>query len=99
MFVVNFYKIIKTLDRKAIKDMNIKMWRKAINVIPSISKQEWNALDLMSKWLISTRAAVLVMTVISATLAGLFAIRNGTFEFLPWLILTCSMIIQIMSEV
>lgn len=72
--------------------MNIKMWRKAINIIPSISNQEWNSLDLISKWLISTRAAVLVMTVISATLAGLFAIRNGTFEFIPWLILTFGLV-------
>ena len=51
--------------------MNFAMWKKALQVIPAVSKQEWDALDLVSKWLISTRAAVLVMTFISAALAGL----------------------------
>ena len=52
--------------------MNFAMWRKALNVIPEVSKPEWDELDVISKWLISTRAAVLVMTFISAALAGLF---------------------------
>jgi 1,4-dihydroxy-2-naphthoate octaprenyltransferase len=68
--------------------MNFAMWRKALNVIPEVSKEEWDGLDVISKWLISTRAAVLVMTFISAALAGLFAWRDGSFSFLPWLALT-----------
>ena len=67
--------------------MNFAMWKKALNVIPSVSKEEWDALDWVSRWLISTRAAVLVMTFISAALAGLFALRDGAFDFLPWLAL------------
>ncbi len=63
------------------------MWRKALNVIPEVSKEEWAQLDVISRWLISTRAAVLIMTFISATLAGLFALRDGAFQFLPWLAL------------
>ena len=47
--------------------MNFAMWSKALKVIPHVSREEWNHLDLVSKWLISTRAAVLVMTLISAT--------------------------------
>ena len=39
--------------------MNFAMWRKALNVIPEVSKSEWDRLDVISKWLISTRAAVL----------------------------------------
>jgi hypothetical protein len=50
--------------------MNFAMWRKALNVIPEVSKAEWDELDVISKWLISTRAAVLIMTFISAALAG-----------------------------
>lgn len=73
--------------------MNFAMWRKALNVIPDVSKEEWNKLDVISKWLISTRAAVLVMTFISAALAGLFAWRDGAFSFLPWLILTLGLIL------
>ena len=73
--------------------MNIPMWKKALQVIPSVTKAEWDGLDLVSKWLISTRAAVLVMTFISAALAGLFALRNGMFDFLPWLALCLGLIL------
>jgi 1,4-dihydroxy-2-naphthoate octaprenyltransferase len=72
--------------------MNFAMWRKALNVIPEVSKEEWDRLDVISKWLISTRAAVLIMTFISAALAGLFAWRDGTFNFLPWLALVFGLI-------
>jgi len=68
------------------------MWKKALNVIPEVSKEEWDQLDLISKWLISTRAAVLVMTFISAVLAGLFAWRDGSFSFGPWLALVFGLI-------
>src|SRR5215510_11466925 len=69
------------------------MWRKALNVIPNVSKSELDALDVISKWLISTRAAVLVMTFISAVLAGLFAWRDGSFSFGPWIALTFGLIL------
>jgi 1,4-dihydroxy-2-naphthoate octaprenyltransferase len=68
------------------------MWKKALNVIPEVSKKEWDQLDVISKWLISTRAAVLIMTFISAALAGLFAWRDGGFSFLPWLALALGLI-------
>jgi 1,4-dihydroxy-2-naphthoate polyprenyltransferase len=72
--------------------LNFQMWRKALNVIPNVSISEWNELDVFSKWLISTRAAVLIMTFISASLAGLFAFRAGHFEFLPWLALAFGLV-------
>ena len=73
--------------------MNFAMWKKALNVIPEVSKEEWDQLDVISKWLISTRAAVLVMTLISAALAGLFAWRDGSFVLVPWLALTLGLIL------
>lgn len=73
--------------------MNFAMWRKALQVIPEVSKPEWDALDVVSKWLISTRAAVLIMTFISAALAGLFAWRDGSFSFVPWFALTLGLIL------
>ena len=73
--------------------MNFAMWKKALNVIPEVSKAEWDQLDVISKWLISTRAAVLVMTFISAALAGLFAWRDGSFVLVPWLALTLGLIL------
>ena len=72
--------------------MNFAMWKKALNVIPEVSKEEWENLDIISRWLISTRAAVLVMTFISAALAGLFAWRDGSFGLIPWLALVFGLI-------
>ena len=72
--------------------MNLAMWRKALQVIPNVSRQEWEELDMVSKWLVSTRAAVLVMTFISAVLAGLFALRDSSFHFIPWLALAFGLI-------
>ncbi len=73
--------------------MNFAMWKKALQVIPAVSKNEWDSLDFVSKWLISTRAAVLVMTFISAALAGLFALRDGKFDLVPWLALTLGLML------
>lgn len=73
--------------------MNFAMWKQALNVIPSVSKEEWDDLDLVSKWLIAARAAVLVMTFISAGLAGLFAARDRHFSLLPWLALVLGLLL------
>jgi len=73
--------------------IDFAMWRKALNVIPDVTKDEWAQLDVVSRWLISTRAAVLIMTFISAALAGLFALRDQAFHFLPWLALTLGLIL------
>ena len=72
--------------------MNFAMWRKALEVIPEVSKDEWERLDVISRWLISTRAAVLIMTFISAALAGLFAFREGAFSWGAWLALAFGLI-------
>ena len=72
--------------------MNFAMWRKALTVIPNVSKSEWDGLDIISKWLISTRAAVLAMTFTSALLAGLFAWRDNSFNLLPWITLAFGLI-------
>jgi 1,4-dihydroxy-2-naphthoate octaprenyltransferase len=72
--------------------MNISMWRKALQVIPHVSSEEWRKLDVISKWLISTRAAVLIMTFLSGAFAGIFAFRDGNFNFVKWLLLTVGLI-------
>jgi 1,4-dihydroxy-2-naphthoate octaprenyltransferase len=73
--------------------MNVSMWAKAVNVIPRVSKEEWNALDVISRWLIATRSAVLVMTFISAAIAGLLAARDGRFDLLLWLLVTVGLLL------
>src|SRR4030067_2821343 len=72
--------------------MNISMWRKALQVIPHVSKEEWLKLDVISKWLISTRASVLIMTFLSGAFAGIFAFRDGRFDLLKWLLVTLGLI-------
>ena len=72
--------------------MNVTMWRKALQVIPRISLEEWESLDVISKWLISTRAAVLIMTFISAAIADILAIQDGSFNFGRWLLLAIGLI-------
>lgn len=72
--------------------MNASMWLKALRVIPRIDKAEWDALDIISRWLISTRAAVLIMTFISAALAGIFAWRDGSFHLGRWALLAVGLV-------
>lgn len=72
--------------------MNVAMWVKALQVIPRITKDEWDRLDIISRWLISTRAAVLIMTFISAAIAGLLAARAGMFNLGNWLLLVVGLI-------
>jgi 1,4-dihydroxy-2-naphthoate octaprenyltransferase len=72
--------------------MNVSMWAKAVNVIPRVSKEEWDGLDVISRWLIATRSAVLVMTFISAAIAGLLAARAGRFNLLLWLMVTIGLL-------
>lgn len=74
--------------------MNVSMWRKALTVIPEVTKEEWDRLDLISRWLISTRAAVLLMTFLSAVLAGVFAIRDGyRVSLWAWLVLILGLVL------
>ena len=73
--------------------MNPSMWLKALRIIPHVSKEEWQRLDIISRWLIATRAAVLIMTFLSGAFAGLFAFRAGLFQFWPWLLVTLGLIL------
>jgi len=65
---------------------NFKMWGQALTVMPRIDKAEWDALDLVSRWLIASRAAVLVMTAVSVAFGGLLAAKVGQFSWEPFLL-------------
>jgi len=58
-----------------------KVWINALRVIPRVSKEEWNSYDLISRWLIASRAAVFIMTAIAAGIGGLLAYRDGNFSW------------------
>jgi len=72
--------------------MNVSMWVKALRIIPKIEKTEWDRLDIISRWLISTRAAVLIMTFFSATIAGIMAIAAQQFNLLNYLLLVIGLV-------
>ena len=73
-------------------NINFKMWRDSLRGMPRITKKEWALMDPVSKWLISTRAAAIAMTLISSTIAGIFAIREGQFHLGWWLLLTFGLV-------
>jgi 1,4-dihydroxy-2-naphthoate octaprenyltransferase len=72
--------------------VNVSMWAKAVSVIPRVSKDEWDGLDFVSRWLIATRSAVLVMTFNSAAIAGLLAARDGRFDLMLWMLVTAGLL-------
>jgi 1,4-dihydroxy-2-naphthoate polyprenyltransferase len=72
--------------------MNVAMWVKALRVIPRITKPEWEKLDVISKWLVATRSAVLIMTFLSAAIAGIFALRDGQFNLGRWVLLVIGLV-------
>ena len=70
-------------------NINFAMWRKASwQLIKMDDKKEWDALDVVSKWLIATRSAVTLVTVYSCIIAGILAARDGYFSWVPFLIVT-----------
>lgn len=74
--------------------INFAMWRTAIwQLIKMDDKKEWDALDVVSKWLIATRSAVTLVTVYSCIIAGILAWRDGFFSWGPFLILTFGLFI------
>ncbi len=69
--------------------INFNMWGKALSTLVKMdSKEEWDALDVVSKWLIATRSAVTTVTIYACVMAGFLAWRDGYFAWLPWLIVT-----------
>ncbi len=72
----------------------VAMWRKSLTqLIRMDDKREWDALDIFSKWFISTRSAVTTVTLYSGLIGGLLAWQflhalGRPFNFLAWVIVT-----------
>ena len=74
--------------------INLAMWRKASwQLVKMDDKKEWDALDVVSKWLIATRSAVTLVTVYSCVIAGLLAWRDDLFSWVAFPILTVGLFI------
>jgi 1,4-dihydroxy-2-naphthoate octaprenyltransferase len=75
-------------------NINFSMWRTAIWTLVKMDKKEdWDKLDVISKWLIATRSGVTLVTVYTSVISGLLALRDHYFSFFPWLILTLGLFI------
>jgi 1,4-dihydroxy-2-naphthoate octaprenyltransferase len=69
--------------------INFGMWKKALSgLVKMVSKEDWNQLDVVSKWLIATRSGVTIVTFYSCAIGGILAWRDGFFSVLPFLIVT-----------
>jgi 1,4-dihydroxy-2-naphthoate polyprenyltransferase len=75
-------------------NINFKMWGQALaGLIKMDKKEEWDKLDVISKWLIATRSAVTTVTLYSCVIGGLLAWREGYYAWLPWIIITLGLFI------
>jgi 1,4-dihydroxy-2-naphthoate octaprenyltransferase len=68
--------------------VNVRMWGKALVRMPRVSENEWKELDVVARWLIVTRAAVLLMTLTSCIIGGGFAWRDQKLDLRLWIITT-----------
>lgn len=74
--------------------VNVGMWKKALSSLVKMeTREEWDDLDALSKWLIATRSGVTIVTFYSCVIGGLLAIRDGVFAVLPFLIVTFGLFI------
>jgi 1,4-dihydroxy-2-naphthoate octaprenyltransferase len=73
--------------------VNIRMWGKALRIIPRIEKAEFDKLDPVARWLIATRGAVLIMTFFSALIGGLFAMLAGPVDVGLWALVALGLVL------
>jgi 1,4-dihydroxy-2-naphthoate octaprenyltransferase len=65
--------------------INVRVWASALQQMPKLSPDQWQALDPIARWLVACRASVLFMTFTAAALGGLLAWRAGEFDWRLWL--------------
>lgn len=65
--------------------IQVRTWGKAVTRMPRLSAEEFGSLDVFGRWLVITRAAALIMTLISCLIGGGFALRDGKLSWPLWL--------------
>lgn len=74
--------------------VNFGMWKTALSTLVKMdNKEEWDQLDVISKWLIATRSGVTIVTIYSCLIAGILAYRDQIFDLTPWFIVTLGLFI------
>ena len=59
---------------------NLGMWKRALSgLVKMETREEWEKLDVLSKWFIATRSGVTIVTFYSCVIGGLLAMRDGIF--------------------
>src|SRR5215813_4346292 len=81
------------------KFVGLKLWWFALQKpVKEHDKKVWDSFDVVSKWLISTRATVTQLTLLAGVIAGLLAFRDGYFNFPLWLAMTLGIYFAHSSE-
>lgn len=60
----------------------IPSWHEVLTKIPRLETGDWQAMGLLKRWFVATRAAVFVMTLFSALIGIILAIPNAHFDAL-----------------
>ncbi len=71
-----------------------KYWFQLLYSIPRVTNSEFKRLDFISKWMVASRSAVLIMTFISGLLGVLFAMLNGYFNILLSVLVILGLVIS-----
>jgi 1,4-dihydroxy-2-naphthoate octaprenyltransferase len=72
--------------------INPAMWGKALIRMPRVNSEEWRDLDVIARWLVITRAAVLTMTLLPCLLMGELALRQHAFDLKLWAVVTLGLL-------
>ncbi len=68
-------------------------WAPTLKQMQRLSREDWANLDPIARWLVASRAPVLVMTLSAAATGGLLAWRDHQFQWLPWLLATVGLLL------
>ena len=72
--------------------INVRMWARALTEMPKVDQAQWSRLDLIARWLIATRAAVLVMTLSACLISGLLAYQAEAWDTGRFVLLTLGLL-------
>ena len=72
--------------------LDLEMWVRALKEMPKVNRDDWLNLDLVSRWLIATRAAVLVMTLSACIISGLLAYHDHSWDLTRFIVLTLGLL-------
>jgi 1,4-dihydroxy-2-naphthoate octaprenyltransferase len=71
----------------------IPSWHEVITRIPRLDINDWQAMGLLKRWFVATRAAVFIMTLFSAMIGMLLAAPFETFDTVNAILVTLGLIL------